>query len=395
MIPTSKTLIVETLSDGHRKEYVEHLIEYINVHTEIKNNYVFLLNEKLIADVEVSYHGLTIIPLKKKYFAKKPLYRNLVHYYLIRKILVTHSEIQKILFLNFDIYQPMLCLPFFVGRKIESKGILFQPFHQIPVENTRNYFRVMIKKVLLNMLLTVNDNISNIFILNDENGVHFLNKNFSLSKKQVFCYLPDPIDTRVMLDNRTKINIHGKFGVSENRKVLLVFGNIDFRKNIFNIIDSLTQFSENIQSSICLLITGQIHLKNRLVLFGKIKQANDDYPRLQIILKEERITDFEREELFSSCDIVLMPYLEFYGSSGVLGHAVKYKKRVLASDTGLIKVLVEKYKLGICVKSDSSSGIANGIITLLNHPMVSNSDFNNSEFILSHLPSKFSKILLD
>ncbi len=395
MTKIKKTLIVETLSDGHRKEYIEHLFDYINTGTEAKNNYIFFLNEKLIADIDISCDNLQIIPLKKKYFAKKPLYRNLVYYFLIRKILVSYPEIQRVLFLNFDIYQPMLCISFFTGRKLEYTGILFQPFHQIPIESIKSYFRVTIKKVLMNVLLFMNTNISKIFILNDESGADFLNKNLRSSKKHIFSYLPDPIDTRITLDDDNKINIYEKFGADKNRKILLVFGNIDFRKNIFNIIDALTQLSEDIQASVCLLVTGQIHLSNSFQLFDKIKKTNDDYPQLQIILKEGRTTDFEREELFSGCDVVLMPYLKFYGSSGVLGHAVKYKKPVIASDTRLMKLMIEKYQLGVCVKSDNSSEIKNGILALINQPATLSRSSKNNEFISSHRPSEFSKILLN
>lgn len=74
-----------------------------------------------------------------------------------------------------------------------------------------------------------------------------------------------------------------------------------------------------------------------------------------ISIENRYVSNEEMEYLFSSCDIVMMVYKNFFGSSGVLGRAAKYEKKVIVSKGGLIESLVKRYKLGISIESNYSN----------------------------------------
>ena len=58
--------------------------------------------------------------------------------------------------------------------------------------------------------------------------------------KNIFYNLPDPIESDIKItDSNTVNNIVRKYAIDKRKKNLLVFGSIDERKNLFNIIDAL------------------------------------------------------------------------------------------------------------------------------------------------------------
>jgi glycosyltransferase involved in cell wall biosynthesis len=87
------------------------------------------------------------------------------------------------------------------------------------------------------------------------------------------------------------------------------------------------------------------------------EDARDDLTRFkQILQSEDRIFEickFTSNELlidtfFSSAHYLLLPYKDFYASSGVMIQALKYGKPVLVPDVGLMRERVKAYDLGEC-----------------------------------------------
>ena len=388
-------LVVETLNEGHRKEYVEHIISYLNSNPAMKPHYIFFLNENLVESLEISYCDIKIEILDNKYCHRELLYSNIKHYFFIRNLLKTYSSINTILFLTIDIYQLMLYFPFLLRRNIDIEGILFLPFHQNPIENIKSSVKVYRKKLIMKGLFLCNKYTRKIFLLNDEEGVLILNKTlFNTQDKGVFTYLPDPIDTQCIAKSNTKLELCKKYNIECNRKILLVFGGIDERKNTFNIIEALTKLDKETQSNICLLVVGKIYLKNKNKLYDLINQTLIKCLNIRIIVVEGYISDLQREIFFNASDLILMPYINFYSSSGVLGHAIKYNKPVLSSNKGLVSNIIIKNDFGICINPKSSGEIAKGLKELLiSAERFKNSD-RNKEFLSFHSPEIFSEILL-
>jgi glycosyltransferase involved in cell wall biosynthesis len=68
------------------------------------------------------------------------------------------------------------------------------------------------------------------------------------------------------------------------------------------------------------------------------------------------VTAREADLCFAAADIVLMPYVDHYGSSNVLSRAAAAGRPVLASDQGLVGFRVRHHGLGeLCAHNDASS----------------------------------------
>ncbi len=63
------------------------------------------------------------------------------------------------------------------------------------------------------------------------------------------------------------------------------------------------------------------------------------------------VTQTEEQACFCASDIVLLPYVRHFGSSGVLSLAAAAGKMVVASDDGLIGRRVQAHGLGLCFKA--------------------------------------------
>ncbi len=69
------------------------------------------------------------------------------------------------------------------------------------------------------------------------------------------------------------------------------------------------------------------------------------------------ISEAEQGLLFRTADFVVLPYIDHYGSSGILAHAAAYRKPVIASDFHLLGERVKEYGLGLTFKNNSVNSL--------------------------------------
>jgi len=70
------------------------------------------------------------------------------------------------------------------------------------------------------------------------------------------------------------------------------------------------------------------------------------------------ISETEQDLLFRMTDFVILPYINHYGSSGILAHAAAYHKPVIASNFHLLGKRVKEYGLGLTFENDSVASLA-------------------------------------
>ena len=73
------------------------------------------------------------------------------------------------------------------------------------------------------------------------------------------------------------------------------------------------------------------------------------------------VSKAEEHACFAASDIVLLPYVGHFGSSGVLALSAAAGKMVVASDEGLIARRVRKKGLGICFASGNTQALKNAL----------------------------------
>jgi glycosyltransferase involved in cell wall biosynthesis len=78
-----------------------------------------------------------------------------------------------------------------------------------------------------------------------------------------------------------------------------------------------------------------------------VEELRRNRPNLKLELRTEFLSNAEFVNALNCCDYILAPYLEFYGSSGVLGQAARLGKPVLSCRDGLLGEIVRKQSLGV------------------------------------------------
>lgn len=150
----------------------------------------------------------------------------------------------------------------------------------------------------------------------------------------------------------------------ENKKRLLFFGSIDVRKGLRETISALR------------LATDAQLVQMHLQVLGKW-QAAADYPGamgllehlkkrgLEVTVQNQFVTNQELLKALLHCDIVLAPYLNHIGSSGVMGLAAQFGKPVLTQAKYQLGKEVRSYALGIGVDTSNPADLYRGIVHLM------------------------------
>lgn len=107
-----------------------------------------------------------------------------------------------------------------------------------------------------------------------------------------------------------------------------------------------------------------------LLCAGRIaedREINEGIRRLEssgrVTVLDRYVSKAEEELCFQSADVVLLPYIRHFGSSGVLALAAGAGKMVIASDEGLIARRVRERGLGICFASGNPDALMSALKT--------------------------------
>ncbi len=158
-----------------------------------------------------------------------------------------------------------------------------------------------------------------------------------------FHFLPDPWsgDFSCPADVARK-----RLGIPKNKVVYLHYGMGDRRKGLHLAVDAMGTPAAD--SRMFLLCAGQIsddrHLLDKLAGFEKMGAAK---------LMNRYVTDEEERLCFSSADAVLLPYIQHYGSSGVLSRTAAAGKVAIVSDEGLLAKRVRDHRLGLLFQTNN------------------------------------------
>jgi glycosyltransferase involved in cell wall biosynthesis len=153
---------------------------------------------------------------------------------------------------------------------------------------------------------------------------------------QKFHFLPDPWDGTFLLDQK---EAREKIGIPPNLFVFLCFGIGDRRKGLHLAVRAMMEPP----------VDPRLHL----LCAGSLAPDPETARGLRTLKEQGRATvldryvsDAEKSLCFSASDVVLLPYIKHFGSSGVLSLAAAAGKMVIASDEGLLARRIEEHQLG-------------------------------------------------
>jgi len=391
------TLIFDNRCKGHHFEFIKHLLDLVI--QEKKLRYIFLLHPKLIDLIQAHYtesaiKGIRLLPIP---LASTPLnfYSAIKTDIKLIEQTISQYKVQKIIFMFFDGYQLMIGSKRFSKQQIA--GILFNPPLALNTSSAIGRLKAGLKKWRkINQLKWClrHKKLSTIYLLNDVNRVDRLNEKLNTN---VFRVLIDPIEQiNGIADSNVFTTYFPKLSPCNNIKTkLLMFGSMSAIKNLPNILKAISDLDAPYKEHIVLNIVGPYaseKMKAQLSVLIKKYQLNTS---LKINRVEEFIDVAAIAPLFDSHDIVLMPYINFFGSSGVLGHAARQKKVVLATNKGIISSLVQHYQLGLTCEPTSSESIRQGLVQLIEQKATLAQKARFDDFLAGRTPKVFARTLLE
>ncbi|MBE9178835.1 glycosyltransferase [Oculatella sp. LEGE 06141] len=174
-------------------------------------------------------------------------------------------------------------------------------------------------------------------------------------------YLPDPVEIHPPVLAEAE-RLKAELGIEPNRKVCLLFGALTHRKGVFQLLDAISMLPPVLCQQLCVVLVGESKLVTELnTRMATIAQ----HKPVQFIHQYEFVADAAIPNYFQMTDIVLAPYQQHVGMSGILLHAAAAQKPVLSSDYGLMGEVVRRYKLGLTVDSTRPEDIAKGLTQCL------------------------------
>jgi glycosyltransferase involved in cell wall biosynthesis len=203
---------------------------------------------------------------------------------------------------------------------------------------------------------------------------------------QSYHFLPDPWSGDF---SQPKEKARKILKIPLDKFVFLNYGIGDKRKGLHLVIRAMLEASH--ESRLFLLCAGQIS-KNNTICSGLDKL--ETLGRAKVM--NRYVSDIEEELCFCAADAVLLPYINHFGSSGVLSLAAGAGKMVIASDDGLIGRRVLEHKLGLLFSSGNTKALRKSMIQAMSLSRSDRDQFHNSalEYALSCNREAFRQALL-
>ena len=385
-----KKLFFDIAITGHHSEYIGHIINYLdNVKFE-NNQFYFVVNPKFATTFpDIHYQASMIknlkwIPISDYELMKVEGSNGIWSSLMAMKILDNYSkkfEVDDVMVLDFH---PIKYASIFYTPPYRMSSILFLLFHRLNKETWKQKLEYF-KRYYITKWSSTNKQLNKIFILNDSDAVVFMNKEFETN---CFEMLPDPIPKLKPLED---FDIYNHYAINQGRKIFLHIGALGERKGTREVIEAAKYLSMANQKKIAVLLVGKASNVEDEELYLRLIAAIKKNTDVQIIWENQFVPNQMMKSLFDQCDTVLLPYKNAEFSSGILGHAAAANKRVIATNAGLIKKLVNTYQLGMLVDNPTAEELADKISEIISIPP---NRGGQTKFVEEHSPEVFAQTIL-
>jgi glycosyltransferase involved in cell wall biosynthesis len=391
-----RTLIYDRDISGHHLDYLQFLVEYLKKKPSVvREQFVFVLHEgaraRFQADEDlIQFRYIPSDQLELFLSYKNVLRRAAVEMSYLSK-LIREYDAKRLIFMHIDAFQ------YEVGRTairrlgVRFSGLLFLPFRKhyedgsTPRARLKREWRGWRKGWQIRWMLR-NPQLERVFFLNDKQGVKEYNQRFG----DRFEHLPDPVEVGQMTLVPVE-ELKTKYGVEGERRVFLIYGHLSARKNVPNILAALKRIELKQRQGICILICGEPEKGYESTLHMAIGEAEKKYPEVRFAKHFRFFGPVDTNEVFKVADIVLVPYINFFSSSNILGLAAKYSKPLIAANLGVMEGLVNQYKLGVTVAPHRPEAIAEAMNVYLNQ---NQTVIDGRQYLQDHSAEVFCQKLL-
>ncbi len=393
-------LILEPDARGHAREWLGHLIEGAQA---IAPDPLWLslavpdaLARELVSTLPIAVrHRVGVIPLSERETAlclnKRLWVSGMARWWVMRRC-IARANATHGLFLGLDHASLPLALGLGMGGRPIS-GILFRPsVHYGDIGPYRPGLRERLRdlrKTVLYRLMLRNPAVNAVLSL-DPYFVDYAHARYAHADKVVdtpdpVCPAPPPTSDDTALAD----------GVPGERKLLLLFGELTWRKGILKLLQSLELLPRDAAQRIAVMAAGSVDPPIRAAVYDAVARLRRTRPELWLYLEDRRLAGGEITALVQRSALILAPYQRFVGSSGILLWAARAGRPVLCQDYGLMGRLTREYHLGVTVDSDDPQALSESIAAFARD----DTDATASAHAMSRLcerrsPARFARIVL-
>jgi glycosyltransferase involved in cell wall biosynthesis len=377
--PLDLIMLFDLSIHGHHPAYIHHVIQdwHLNQRSEALNIVVSPRFLEYHADVvelaaKPGFENVRFVAIAPQVEAQlKPrtsTWQRMVRSFQEWQILCEYAQKLKpshCLAMYFDTCQ----MPMLLGQKSPCpvSGIYFKPSFHYPnfVAATRTWKEQLQhwrEKVLLRQVLR-HSSLHTLFSLDP--FVSDCIKSFACSEKMIA--LPDPVQMTDAAEGQVT-QLRQRLSIAEGRQVFLLFGALNGRKGIYQLLQAIAQLPQPLSEKMCLVLVGQASSKEQVQMLCQIEILLH-HSSVQVISHYEFVPESDVPLYFQMADVVLAPYQKHVGMSGILIWAAMAQRPVLSSDYGLMGELVRRYSLGLAVDSSCPAAIAQGLTQFLQSPV--------------------------
>ena len=385
-----KRLFFDIAITGHHSEYIGHIINYLGNVNFPNNQFYFVVNPKFATTFPDIYHkasmikNLNWIPISDYELMKVEGSNGIWSSLMAMKILDRYAKRYRVDHVMVLDFHPIKYASIFYTPPYRMSSILFLLFHRLNKETWKQKLEYF-KRYYITKWSSANKQLNKIFILNDSDAVDFMNKEF---KTNCFEMLPDPIPNLKPLED---FDIYSHYAINQERKIFLHIGALGDRKGTREVIESALHLGKVNQRKVAILLAGKAsNAEDEKSYLELIKDINER-TNVHMIWDNQFVPNRMMKSLFNQCDTVLLPYKNAEFSSGILGHAAAANKRVIATNAGLIKNLVNRYQLGSLLDNPNAADLADKMTQIMS---IAPNKEGQSKFVEEHSPEVFALTIL-
>lgn len=366
-----RLMLFDLALGGHHGNYIRHLIEFwvnqqLSGHLDVVVMPAFLQVHAEVAEwiATLDRSDLRLRPITNQEADSLPprnsginrTIRNFQEWQLFDKYAAALGADQALL-MYFDTCE----LPIALGLSAPCpfSGIYFRPtFHYADFASAplsrKEKLQQWREKVTLNRVLK-HPQLQTLFCLDPFAVKHLA----QWSDTTTVVPLADPVDPYPSYPLPVE-TLREHLGIQAGRMVFLLFGALDGRKGIDQLLDAIALLPPDLCQRLCLLLVGATNPTEQALIRPKIERLRQTHP-VQVIEHYQFVSEEEVPSYFQLADVVLATYQRHVGMSGILLLAAAAGKPVLSSNYGLMGELVRRYDLGMAVASTVPAAIARGL----------------------------------
>lgn len=387
----SRLLVFDPYSTGHHPVYIDRFISRLSSYGAI-HQFTFAVHTKtieLLSDKakriaqELSCQFVEID--QKSYGRTRSIFGiSYAERRILGKVIAQGDYDLVVLFYGDHIVNSLGVFPL---PKVQIVALFFRaPILEVsggsfPVKALQR-FKVWVRLLLLRSFLSGSSNNKGLFL--DYRMVDSEAMNCELCPEPTIC-------SQLSLEERSEIE--AKFLQDDARISVLLAGGIAKRKGTARFLSLLLQQDPQVLRKIRLIIVGELQEvdEGRRVqgLIDQLNQAGG-----WVVCDFTRIDERTYSYFFDETDIVAVPYIDHFGPSGIVSHAIRAGKCILASDGGWIGETVRQYGYGDTYCSDDPEEFSRALAHVLEGAKDESSEQFRDQFVKFNNDSNFAKVIM-